>query len=268
VASLRVVGTGIKAMRQVTFETAQAIAAADVVLYGVCDSSTEDWIRRTNPRAEALTRFYADGKPRIETYGEMIEAIIAPLRGGQNVCAAFYGHPGVFVYPSHVAIRTAREEGYDARMMPAVSAEDCLFADLGFDPGYGYTAHEATDFLICERAVDPSCALILWQVDCVGDMTFAKNGYDGRHVPKLVDYLLTAYPPSHRVAFYMAPVLPFCKPRIDWMRIDELAEAVRARRGMGTLFVPPATVPEPDLRMLERLGLAAEDLHPYRGSAK
>jgi hypothetical protein len=33
-------------------------------------------------------------------------------------------------------------------MLPGISAEDCLFADLGIDPGiYGCQSYEATDFL-------------------------------------------------------------------------------------------------------------------------
>jgi precorrin-2 methylase len=56
------------------------------------------------------------------------------VREGLNVCAAFYGHPGVFVYASHQSIRLARAEGFEAQMLPGISAEDCVFADLGIDP--------------------------------------------------------------------------------------------------------------------------------------
>jgi hypothetical protein len=62
----------------------------------------------------------------------------------------------------------------------------------------------------------------------------------------------------------MAPVLPFVKARIEWMALGELAEAVRAQRGMGTLFIPPLSPAVPDHAVLERLGLTADDLHPYR----
>ena len=64
----------------------------------------------------------------------MAEAILEPVRAGKRVCAAFYGHPGVFVLPSHDAISRARAEGFEATMLPGVSAEDCLVADLGVDP--------------------------------------------------------------------------------------------------------------------------------------
>ena len=54
----------------------------------------------------------------------------------------------VFVQPSHESIAIARLEGFSARMLPGISAEDCLFADIGLDPGKdGCQSFEATDFL-------------------------------------------------------------------------------------------------------------------------
>ena len=54
-------------------------------------------------------------------------------------------------------------------MIAGISAEDCLFADLGFDPAStGCLTFEATDFLIHNRRVDPTCLVILWQIGVVG----------------------------------------------------------------------------------------------------
>ena len=79
--------------------------------------------------------FTVEGRSRLDTYQDMVDRILACVREGSDVCVAFYGHPGVFVYPSHEAIKRARIEGYKATMLPGISAEDCLFADLGIDPG-------------------------------------------------------------------------------------------------------------------------------------
>ena len=99
----------------------------------------------------------------------MAEAILEPVRAGKRVCAAFYGHPGVFVLPSHDAIARARAEGFDAAMQPGVSAEDCLVADLGVDPAVnGLQSYEASDFLRRRPAIEPTTALVLWQIGVVG----------------------------------------------------------------------------------------------------
>jgi hypothetical protein len=65
------------------------------------------------------------------------------VRAGHNVIGIFYGHPGVFVSPAHRAIAIAREEGFKAKMLLGISAEDVLFTDLGVDPAVNTrTPHE------------------------------------------------------------------------------------------------------------------------------
>src|SRR5690606_41924587 len=48
-------------------------------------------------------------------------------------------------------------EGFVARMEPGISAEACLYADLGIDPGrHGVQSMEATHFLVYDRVPDTS----------------------------------------------------------------------------------------------------------------
>ena len=95
--------------------------------------------------------------------------MLRDVRSGCNVLGIFYGHPGVFVSPSHRAISIARSEGFAAKMLPGVSAEDYLFSDLGFDPAApGCMTQEATSLLIYNKKLDPSVHNIIWQVGAVG----------------------------------------------------------------------------------------------------
>src|SRR3954470_23859047 len=161
---LVIVGSGIRAVGQFTLEAQAHIQQADIVLYAAADPVTDMWIEKQNPNCFDLYQYYANDKNRIITYVQMIERIIDEVRAGKRVCAIFYGHPGVFVTPSHNAIEIARREGYDARMLPAVSAEDCLYADLGVDPSVpGLQIFEATDLLLRKRRIDTSMNLILFQ---------------------------------------------------------------------------------------------------------
>src|SRR5581483_10712284 len=141
-------------------------------------------------------------------YEALVEEILAHVRHGFKVCAAFYGHPGEFVAPSHEAVRRARAEGFRARMLPGVSAEDCLFADLGVDPArFGCQSYEATEFLVHGRSVDPTAALVLWQLGTVGNAAAAESAAPvGLAV--LVDVLLESYPPEHAVVVYEASPYP------------------------------------------------------------
>ena len=126
----------------------------------------------------------------------MVEEILGPVREGKRVCAVFYGHPGVYVEPSHEAVRRAREEGFEARMLPAVSAEDCLVADLGVDPGeHGWQSWEATGFLLHGFRPDPTAGLVLWQVDGIGKLDWNLDP-DPRGLQALAEVLGELYPPS------------------------------------------------------------------------
>ena len=173
---------------------------------------------------------------------------------------AFYGHPGVFVFPSHEAIWRARSEGYAAEMLPAISAEDCLWADLGIDPGIpGCQSYEATDFLIFRRKFDPKSALVLWQIGVIGLLSWWEEDFDNRvGLEVLTDELLRVYPPDHPVVVYEAAHLLTQEPRLNLVKLKELPSAEVTT--VSTLYIPPASVVEPDNDMLLRLGIERDSL--------
>src|SRR6059036_2752839 len=88
----------------------------------------------------------------------------------------------------------------NARMLPGISSEDCLFADLGVDPGQNSCqSFEATDFLASRRRFDPSSELILWQVGVLGESS-VKRGMSCRpeRLKVLIAHLRRHYPAHHR----------------------------------------------------------------------
>ena len=162
---LVVVGSGIKAVGQFTLEAQAHIQQANIVLYAAADPVTDMWIEKQNPNSFDLYQHYANDKNRIVTYVQMVERMLDEVRAGKYVCAVFYGHPGVFASPSHNTIAIARREGYEAEMLPGISAEDCLYADLDVDPSIPrLQIFEATDLLLRQRRIDPTMNLIVFQV--------------------------------------------------------------------------------------------------------
>lgn len=250
--SLVVVGTGLKAAVHLTPEAREEISRADRVFYLVSDPLSERWIKILRPAATSLVSCYVRGRPRMVAYQRMIDRMLAPVRSGQRVCVAFYGHPGVSVLPSHEAIRRARKEGFEAEMLPGISAEDCLYAELGLDPTRsGCQSYEATDFLVYHRRFDPSSALILWQAGVVGNLDY--GGRPTRSGMRLLaQRLARVYGRKHEVVLYEASLLPIIPSTIRSISIDELRTA--AVTGGTTLLVPPRPH-RPDPRMLRSLGL-------------
>jgi hypothetical protein len=249
--SLVVVGTGIKYSQQTTPEARQRIKWAEKVLYLCPEPLSARWMQELNPSAASLGVFYAPDRPRVEAYKAMAEEILSWVRKGLAVCAAFYGHPGVFVDPSHEAIMRAREEGFPARMLPGVSSEDCLIADLGLDPGdRGLQSFEATNFLLFTRTIDPTIPLLLWQVSVVGEwLGPVAINRDGLRI--LAERLVRSYPPDHEVVLYEASPYLVAEPFVERVRVKDLADAEVTP--LCSLYVPPAGEPPRDQEMFDRL---------------
>jgi uncharacterized protein YabN with tetrapyrrole methylase and pyrophosphatase domain len=250
--TLTIVGTGIR-LSQLSTEARGYIEAADKLLFLVSDAVTYSWLTQVSAKAESLHTFYSADKPRKTTYAEMVERILSYVREGINVCVAFYGHPGVFAYPGHEVVRRARLEGHNARMLPGISAEDCLFADLGIDPGTsGCQSFEATDFLVFRRRFDPCVALILWQIGITGDPGY-RTHCSAHGLRVLVDLLLQHYDKAHEVIIYEASRYIGSEAAVQRVVLDRVPEAKVT--ASSTLYIPPTGPAIPDLAMADRLGI-------------
>jgi hypothetical protein len=249
--SLVIVGTGIS-IGQMTVETREYIENALHVVALVADPLTLLWLKRRNRSTESLHRFYDNGKDRRRTYVEIVEYVMGLLRRGVDVCFVLYGHPGVFAFPPHELIRRARRERIPALMLPAVSTEDCLFADLGMDPGNcGCQSFEATDFLLRRRKFDQCSMLILWQFGVVGEASYP-TGMKRDCVRVLVERLAQSYPPSHEVILYEAAVYPLHAPICRKVQLARLP--LTKYLPMATLVVPPLPDRAASVVMKRRLG--------------
>jgi hypothetical protein len=139
-------------------------------------------------------------------------------------------------------------------MLPAVSAQDCLVADLGVDPGdHGWLSYEATDFLLHRRPIDAACALVLWQIGVVGE-TGAVTDPQYRHLDLVAERLAAVYGTDHEVVVYEASPYPVASAMVERVRVADLPSAPMTP--LATLYVPPATAPSVDGEVAVRLGLA------------
>lgn len=228
------------------------IEQADVVFAGVSDGIVELWLQRMHKDVRSLQPYYREGTSRMQTYRQMVEAILIEVRAGKKVCGVFYGHPGVFAWAPHKSIAVARSEGYAAHMEPGVSAEDCLYADLGIDPGtYGCQHYEASQLLFYQRRIDPTAYLVLWQVGLVGDQSLARFSTGPAYRELLVEVLARDYPLDHEVIIYRTPTLPIQSARIERVALGELPQA---DIGMAdTVVIPPVGPLQVDTEMRARL---------------
>ena len=235
--SLVVVGAGIRLGLHLTIESRDRIERADDVLYLLAELAPTSWIHTLNPAARSMIDIYRPGRDQREVYEELVETALGCVRRGRDVCMVTYGNPAVFDDSCHEAVRRAREEGYEAEMLPAVSAIDCLFVDLGVDPGrYGLQLFEARDFLDSERSPDTGVPLVLWQISVIGT-TRTTDTVDRDGLRRLAARLADLYGDDHVVTVYEATPFPVGRPTIDQVPVAELPDAPVP--GLSSLYVPP-----------------------------
>jgi uncharacterized protein YabN with tetrapyrrole methylase and pyrophosphatase domain len=258
-ASLVLVGTGIKFLSHLTTEAITYIKQSDQVLYLVNDPAMKAWIRANNANCESLDNLYDMYNLRIDCYRAITARILEAVEKLQHVCVVFYGHPSLFSQSGLDAVIEAKNKGYDARILPAISAEDCLLADLLIDTGLaGVQSFEASDLLLHQRKFDTNCHLILWQVDAIGNLGHDKD-IDNKQIIKILSsYLSEFYDRDHEVFLYEAAQYPSFDPLIQKINIANLHDGNFSP--ITSLYVPPMYQSYYDKEMAKKLGINLEEL--------
>lgn len=256
--SLVVVGTGIKFISHLTFESKSYIENSEKVLYLVNEPAIQEWIQKVNPNTESLEELYLKHPFRHQCYKEITEYILKLLRKKIQLCVVLYGHPTVFADPALDAVVQAKKEGFFAKILPGISSEDCLFSDLLIDPGTkGCQSFEATDFLVHQRKWDNSSYLILWQISMVGMLGHQARDFH-KKIAVLLEHLLFHYSPTQKCILYQAAQYPMFEPSILEFRLSELININISR--ISTLVIFPKESARVDLNMLKKLEISIEDL--------
>jgi uncharacterized protein YabN with tetrapyrrole methylase and pyrophosphatase domain len=250
--SLTVVGTGIKFLSQMTLEARTYIEKSDKVLFLLNNPALKQWIIETNKNSESLDELYFSQESRLDSYHAITNYILGHLSHPMHLCVVMYGHPAVFSKPALDAVIEAKAQGYDAKILPGISAEDCLFADLLIDPGTcGSQSFESTDFLLYKRNFDPNSHLILWQPDVIGAQAHNQNGNTG--IGLLSERLGAFYPQDHEIIIYEAAQYPGLQPTIIKIKLHDLNTTTLS--SICTLYIKPAAKSSYETDYAIRLGI-------------
>ena len=140
-----------------------------------------------------------------------------------------------------------------------VSAEACLWADLGIDPGNsGHQSYEATQFMLYQHIPNPKTHLLLWQIALAGEHTLTQFSTTSERLQILVEHLTQWYPTDHEVVIYEAPNLPHLSPRIDRFPLKQLPFI--ELKTISTLLIPPSESLILNDQILQKLGITASEL--------
>lgn len=252
---LIVVGSGIKSISHLTEETKRIIQNADKVLYLINEENLKEWIQREAKDTESLDAIYFSSEKRVQIYQALTNRIIEEYKKVPILCVVFYGHPTVFADSALNAVKYIKNNGGEAIILPAISAQDCLFSDLEIDPGdNGCFSIEATELVLFERSIDIHAHAILWQVANFGRV----DGKQTDHLTILKDYLSGFYQKDQPICLYEASLLPTCPPRIDWIELQHLDTAIIT--AITTVYIPPVENRTISNKYLKLLNLTVNDL--------
>lgn len=149
-----------------------------------------------------------------------------------------YGHPTTFADPGLQAIIAAQKQSIETIILPGISVENCLYADLRIDPGqFGCLHVEATELLLYDKILDPTAHLCVWQVGMIGNRAAPQVNQRARHLDLLGFKLQNYYPKNHTVYLYEASVYPTVEPQIHQFLLDEIES--QSISTLSTLYIPP-----------------------------
>jgi len=239
-ANLTLVGTGIQFLSHITIEAESNIKQAEKLLYLVNNPVLSTWLQQANPQHESLEDLYFSDPDRQTAYQAITDRILHVLTDTQHVCVAFYGHPCIYARSGLDAVKKAKMQGHNVKILPAISAQDCLYADLCIDPGsHGCLSYDASDFLFRDKLICNASHLILWQINATGILDHQVHA-NPKALALLQAKLLQHYPPMHPVIIYEAAQLPGFSAIVLETTMQDFPYIKLNDR--STMYVPPQQI--------------------------
>jgi uncharacterized protein YabN with tetrapyrrole methylase and pyrophosphatase domain len=265
IGTLTVVGTGLHAANQITPEAINAMHRADCVYHCTSDPGALAVIQQVNHNCHDLRTFYDETLPRFVTYERMTNAIVDAVRKGLNVCAVYYGHPGVCATAPHIAVERVRTLGGLARILPAISSHDALLASCGIDPGMsGCQIFEATDYVTRAQLPDVWTPLIVYQAAMLGDVHYYRSEWPNVCATILRDRLSEHYGPTYQCMLYTAASGQGESERVEIWRVDQLGREARLRVA-HTLLIPAQHEAPRDAQTVARIHRVRDQFYRHNG---
>jgi uncharacterized protein YabN with tetrapyrrole methylase and pyrophosphatase domain len=139
-----IVGLGIMSSLQVTRETEQTLRLCKKVFYLHTEPKwIHDYLRDLSPEVVDIHRYYNEDTPREEAYIGMVQAVLEAAIQSPPVALALYGHPVVFVTPTQSILEVAPKHGLKVKVLPGISAFDCMGRPEPRDPNIRGQRHAA-----------------------------------------------------------------------------------------------------------------------------
>lgn len=239
---LALVGTGIKTISHITEEAKGYIASCDKVLYLVNEPLLESYIKKIGKKTLSLDLLYFQSQSRERAYRNIANKIHAEVEGVNSLCVVIYGHPCVFATPGLLALsELENNDNIEIVVCSAVSAQDCLYADLRFDPADGGVhTFDATEYLLYDKLIDTSSHVVIYQIGMIGNLGLPTNSVNMEAINFVKNKLINLYDKNKKAIIYESALYPGTKPKITEFDLDNLDN--QDLTTISTLYIPPVKV--------------------------
>lgn len=236
-----IVGLGILRGHQVTREVDEAIRCCKEVLYIDRSAEMDAYLRERCPRVTDLHPLsYREGENRLNAYDTMASKVVEAALDHPPVAFGLYGHPLIYAFPPFQVSQAAQLLDLRVKILPGISALDCLLVDLMLDPAHeGLQMYEATDLLIRHRPLQPDVPSLIWQIGAVETALYSELPNSPGRFETLKEYLLKFYPAEHAVvAVYSSDDVQRETSFVKFVLGEMESRAAELHQGM-TLYIPP-----------------------------
>lgn len=253
---LALVGSGIKTISHITEEAKGYICSCDKVLYLVNEPLLEAYIDKLSKSCRTLAPIYFRSELRECAYKNIAQEIQLELNGVNSLCVVIYGHPCVFATPGLLALSDI-DKNIKTVVCPGISAQDCLYSDLKFDPASGgVQTFDATEYLLYDKLVDSSSHIIIYQIGMVGNLGLPTNKINMEAIRFIKRKLLCIYENDKKAIIYESALYPGTNPKITNFNLYELD--AQELTTLSTLYIPPDKKQrEPNAQALKLLNQVA-----------
>lgn len=240
-----VVGIGIKWIEHITLEVDRVLGSCNEILYIERAPGIEEYFRKKCERTTNLTDLYAENSDRSKTYHEMAARVIEAALERSPVVFALYGHPTIYAFPPFLVREMANPLGLNVKILPGISALDCLFCDLAVDPSVnGIQMFEATDLLLRKHPINTTAATVIWQIGSLETALFSSARSAAHRFVRFKQYLLGFFPKDHPMYAVYSQPHPMLKSQIHRFEIDRIEEFSSILHSAVTLYIPPISPSE------------------------
>lgn len=172
-----------------------------------------------------------------EVYSIMAEIIIRDAKSSGSIVFAVPGNPFVLEDTTSLIIKEARKQGLSVKVVEGMSFLENMFVELKLNLNQGLRIVNPVKLLKeGKRGISPETPCIIFsptlppssQPTAKGEVVF----------DKIRDYLLSIYPPQHKVFLVKTTETPPYKNRILSCRLSELNKKKEFINDLTSLYIP------------------------------